>query len=388
MSDKVRIVYFITSLESGGTERQLALLLEHLPSARYEKHVVCLSGFGPLEERFSRCTDSLTDLKYPRLRQNGKFLWHRLPTTVRSVYRLFRKLRKIRPDILHTLIPVCNVMGALAGKAARVPVIVCSRLSLGNYRDTARTFSRFEDFTDRYFTLMHCKSNGIKDDVMRREPVDPDDLRVIYNGIDTTAFGQPFNREPLREELGLTVGHPVIGMVANLKPYKGHADLLKAAPAILHDHPTTKFLIIGRDDGIQKELEELAVKLNISNHVIFAGERHDVPRLLQLMTLLVSASHEEGFSNTILEAMAAGLPVIATRVGGNLEQIVDGQTGYLVTPSAPDEFAESIKMLLNNPALAEKMGHRASRRVAQNFAITAVSQQMQEFYREAIELES
>lgn len=290
--------------------------------------------------------------------------------------------------MLHTLIPVCNVMGAIAGRLARVPVIVCSRLSLGNYRDNSSAFARLEDYTDRYFTLIHCKSEGIKDDVMRREPVDPDDLRVIYNGIQTQAFGQPFDREPLREEFGLQVGQPVIGMVANLKAYKGHSDLLAAAPDIIERHPETRFLFIGRDDGIQVDLEEQVVKLGIHNHVIFAGERHDVPRLLQLMTILVSASHEEGFSNTILEAMASGLPVVATRVGGNLEQVADGITGYLVTPSALGELAESINALLDDPDLAQKMGRRALTRVSSNFSHRAVTDQMREFYHEAIELES
>src|SRR5688572_24486749 len=134
-STKIRIVYFVTSLESGGTERQLALLLEGLSDARYEKHVICLSGLGPLEERFRACTSSIVDLKYPRLRQNGKFIWKNIPTAGTSVTRLARLLRKMKPDILHTLIPVCNVMGAVASRIARVPVLVCSRLSLGNYRD-------------------------------------------------------------------------------------------------------------------------------------------------------------------------------------------------------------------------------------------------------------
>ncbi len=388
MTEKIRIAYFITSLESGGTERQLALLLENLPSEQYEKHVICLSGFGPLKERFEKCTDSLTDLKYPRLRHNGRVVWKNFPTTGASVMKLVRRLRKIKPDILHTMIPVCNVMGALASKISRRPVLVCSRLSLGNYRDNAPAFAKLEDFTDRYFTLFHCKSQGILDDVIRREPVDPDLLRVIYNGIDSQSYGLSFDKEPLREEFGLEVGKPVIGMVANLKPYKGHSDLVEAAPSILHNQPETKFLLVGRDDGIGGELKKKAAMLGVDDHFILTGERHDVPKLLQLMTILVSSSHEEGFSNTILEAMATSLPVVATRVGGNLEQIIDGQTGYLVSPSAPDELAESINILLANPDLAQKMGRHGARRVAQNFSAMAVADQMKEFYREAIELES
>jgi len=385
MSEKIRIVYFITSLESGGTERQLALLLEHL-SPQYEKHIICLSGLGPLEERFRAATSSITDLQYPRIRQNGRIIWKNLPSVVTSMLRLRRVLRRLRPDVLHTLIPVCNVMGAIAAKFSGSPVLVCSRLSLGNYRDQNKLFAKLEDWTDPEFTLIHCKSEGIKDDVIRREPVDPDYLRVIYNGIKLDAFGQPFDRERLREELGLKLGDPVIGMVANLKPYKGHSDMLKAMPRIVALHPQTRLLIIGRDDGIGGELRALANELRVSDHVIFAGERHDVPRLLQLMTLLISASHEEGFSNTIIEAMASSLPVIATRVGGNLEQVADGITGHLVKPQDPNELAEAAIALLDDPAQAQKMGRHGHMRVARNFAIDAVAAKMEEFYMEAIEL--
>src|SRR5690606_7505019 len=110
MSDKIRIVYFLTSLESGGTERQLAALLEGLPSDTYEKYVVCLSGFGTLKERFAACSTELLDLRYRRLRHNGKFVWRNIPSAITSVWRLYRVLRKRKPDIIHTLIPVCNVM--------------------------------------------------------------------------------------------------------------------------------------------------------------------------------------------------------------------------------------------------------------------------------------
>ncbi len=388
MSDKIKIAYFVTSLESGGTERQLALLLEGLRDVQYEKHVITLSGSGPLEERFRACTKSITDLKYPRLRQNGKIVWKNLPSSVTSVFRLAKVLRKLRPDILHTLIPVCNVMGAFAAKLARIPVLICSRLSLGNYRDEKLFFAKLENFTDDWFTLIHCKSEGIKDDVMRREPVDPDRLRVIYNGIRADAYSHPFDKEPLRDELGLAIGQPVIGMVANLRGYKGHADVINAMPAILAKHPDTKFLFIGRDDGIAENLLEQARQLGVSNHLVLAGERHDVPKLLQLMTILVSASHEEGFSNTIIEAMASGLPVVATNVGGNIEQVADGITGYLVHPHNPTEIAEAVNRLLDDPLHAQKMGRHGNLRVARNFAHSAVVEQMEQLYRDAIDMET
>lgn len=388
MTEKIRIVYFITSMESGGTERQLALLLEGLAGDTYEKHIVCLSGLGPLTDRYREISASIIDIGYPRLRHQGRIIWRNLPSTVTSVIRLVRVIRKLRPDILHTMIPVCNVMGSIAGKIAGVPVIVCSRLSLGNYRDTNPVLAKLEDWTDRFFTLFHCKSESIKDDVIRREPVDPDLLRVIYNGTKSEIYGHSFDKEPLRQSLGLSLDKPVVGMVANLRGYKGHRDVIQAIPAVLRRHPGARFLFVGRDDGIQAELCDLARSLRVETSIIFAGERHDVPKLLQLMTLLVSASHEEGFSNTIIEAMASGLPVVATRVGGNLEQVADGITGYLVQPRSPQEIADAINQLLDDHELVQKMGRRGNLRVARNFSLKAITDQMMEFYREAIDLEA
>lgn len=387
MSDKIRIVYFVTSLESGGTERQLASLLEGLNNDVYEKHVICLSGFGVLEEQFRAATTSITDLRYARLRHNGRFVWKNLFSAFASIGRLYRLLRTIKPDILHTLIPVCNVMGAFAGKLASVPVLISSRLSLGNYRDKNKLFAKLEDITDSWFTFIHCKSLGIRNDVMEREPVDPDRLRVIYNGIHLGKYNVSFNRQHLLTEFEIGGHEPVIGMVANLKEYKGYEQMLEAMPSILQIHSDAKLLIVGRDDGIRPALEKLAEKGGITHSVVFAGERQDVPKLLQLMNVLVSASHEEGFSNTILEAMASNLPVVATHVGGNVEQVVDNVTGLLIPPRDTQALSEAVVKLLNDPDWANKLGRVGYARVAGNFSQGAVLEQMQQLYLEAIELE-
>lgn len=383
---KIRIVYFITSMESGGSERQLANLLSLLSSDEYEKHIICLSGYGILEERFRACCHKVYDLKYPRLRENGKFQWKRIPGVVKSFLALVKYLKQIKPDILHTFIPVCNVMGAFAGKLSSVKIIVSSRLSLGKYRDHNKIFALLEDFSDRFFTLIHCKSEGIKTDIATREPINYDRIRVIYNGIDLSKFSKNVDKEVIRNQLGVYQGDLVIGIIANLKPYKGHADLIEALPRIVSVFPKVKLVAIGRDDGIAKELTKQAKTLGVEDAVILTGEKDNVSDLIHVFTLLVSASHEEGFSNVILEAMAAGLPVVATDVGGNPEAVNDQITGLLVPPKNPAALAAAINQILNNPTEGKLMGIRGRQRVEDLFSNEAMVQKTKAFYREAIAL--
>jgi glycosyltransferase involved in cell wall biosynthesis len=157
-----------------------------------------------------------------------------------------------------------------------------------------------------------------------------------YNGVDHSNFDVPREvRVELRKKTGFTHSHKVVTVVANLIPYKGHAELLAAAAAVIDQMPSSRFWLVGKDRGMQKHLKQKARELGILNRVIFAGERSDIPNILAASDILVLPSHEEGFSNVILEAMAAGLPLVATRVGGAQEAVLDGVTGWLVQPNRP-----------------------------------------------------
>lgn len=380
----IRIVYFITSLEVGGSERQLASLLRGLPDNLYEKHVICLSGFGQMESGVRPAVKSLHDLQWPRLRLDGKLQLKRLPAAARVLPRIVKLLRQIRPDVLHTMIPVCNVMGAIAGKLAGVPVIVCTKLSLGDYREKNAVLAHLENLTDPAFDLVHCKSEGIRNDVAAREPIDIDRMRVIYNGLRTAPYYLKAPVSRLREELGIPADAQVLGSVANLHPYKGHLDILGAAPGILSEVPDCRFLFVGRDAGSGSAVAEQAARMGIADRVVLTGEREDVPQLLQCMNVFILASHEEGFSNAILEAMASGLPVIATRVGGNPEAVLDEVTGFLVPPRDSNAIATAAIPLLRNPELAADLGQRGRKRVSERFSYEAMISGMQQFYAEAL----
>jgi glycosyltransferase involved in cell wall biosynthesis len=234
------------------------------------------------------------------------------------------------------------------------------------------------------FELVHCKSRGIMEDVARREPIPVEKMRVIYNGLNTAPYEQPVKTAELRDELGIPRDAPVIGSVANLHLYKGHVDIVDAGAEIVRRFPNVRFLFIGRPAGAEEQIRLEAAKLGIADRVLLVGERADVPQLLQCIDIFVLASHEEGFSNAVLEAMASRRPVVATAVGGNTEQVVDRETGYLVPPGNPAQMAEAFEQLLVDPAQATQMGERGWVRVREKFSYHAMIHGMEKFYEEAL----
>ena len=381
---KIRLAFFLPGLEVGGTERALVALLHGLPSERFDVHVICLSGFGPLEAEVRSTGAHLIDLGYARRQHTGKHWWRTAASLPGVIQRLARYLRQERIDIFHTMIPACNIYGAVASRLAGVPHLCCSKLSLANYRDSSRMLAMAENITDRWFQLVHCKSHGIVEDVARREPIPRDRMRIVYNGINTDGYRSMENREKLRREFAASPETFLLGVVANLNAYKGHADLIDAIRICSESLPHLSCVFVGRDDGIGEELQRRINAAHLQNRIRIVGPRTDVPAVMSALDCLVSASHEEGFSNVILEAMASALPVIATRVGGNPEAVDDKVTGLLVEPRNIEQMAQAIQQLADDPKAARKIGERGRDRVRALFSHDAYINGMLGFYDELL----
>ena len=172
-------------------------------------------------------------------------------------------------------------------------------------------------------------------------------------------------------DLGLAPGTLVMCIVANLIPYKGHGDLIdalgQAAPVICR--PDWHMLVVGRDDGIGAALQERRGSSACADHISFLGARDDIPGLLDASDVGILCSHEEGFANAILECMAAGLPMIVTRVGGNAEAVIDGETGLVVPPRDSKTLATAIVQLANDRALRTRFGAAGRQRVVTQFGV-------------------
>ena len=199
---------------------------------------------------------------------------------------------------------------------------------------------------------------------------------TVHNGVDLAAFEAGSNRNGARSELGIEPGWVAVGTTASLTPRKGHADLLDAASRVTRAHPRTRFVIVGDAEGPEGQpyvegLRARATAAGLGEHVVFTGWRSDVARVLHGLDVFVLPSHNEGLPRAVLEAMAASLPVVATRVGGTADLVMDGVTGLLVPPGAPLALATAIGRLLEDRALAGSMGEAGRRRVEAAFSVEA-----------------
>ena len=284
--------------------------------------------------------------------------------------RLFQIIRELKPVVVHSFLPLVTFMGALAGRVLRVPLVITSRRALGTHQERHAVLRPLDRLANRLSHFVTVNSRAVWDDVVSRDHVDPNKLVLIYNGIDARPFELASEaREELRNHRGLRDSDKVIVVVGNLIPYKGHRDFIRAASHVKKRIPEATFWLVGEDRGIQKDLERRAQDLGIHDCLVFMGRRTDIPNILAASDLLVLPSDEEGFSNVILEGMAAGLPVVATRVGGNPEAIVEGVTGWLVSPRSPKQLAAKIIDLLINPEKARSWGEQGRERIKEHFRV-------------------
>ncbi len=236
-------------------------------------------------------------------------------------------------------------------------------------------------------TAILGNSNSVVRQLHDDENVRADRLGLIYNGIDFAKYQKSsMVRQGVRASLEIDQDALVFIMVANLIPYKGHQDLLVAfSMACPHLPAGWRLLVVGRDDGIGGALREQATNLKIADNVLFLDSRSDVPDLLCGADIGVLSSHEEGFSNAVLESMAAGLPVIATDVGGNPEANINGETGVIVPPRDPKAMSEAILLLSADGALRARMGMKAADRAEKTFSLDACVSRYEDLYRGLLE---
>lgn len=375
-SNKPIILFVVGSLEVGGAENQMSILISRLHGHVCSCHIFVLQAGGALRSYFQNLDVSIYDggLKKGDLIKASWKLF-------RAEWRLLMIVLRLKPTVVHSFLPLVTFMGALAGRMAKVPLVITSRRALGKHQERYILLRPFDLLANRLSHRVTVNSMAVWEDTIERDHIDPKKLVLIYNGVDPQTFdsASPFRKE-VRKKLGITPQKNVIIVVANLILYKGHIDLLEAARKVLKHIPKTLFLLVGEDRGIGGNLKRISIDLGIGEKVRFLGLRDDIHQLLAASDLSVLSSHEEGFSNVILESMAAGLPIVATNVGGNSEAVVNGITGWLVPPKNPDAMAEKIVDLLHDPQKARSWGKQGRKRVNKKFTIERMVQEHIKLY--------
>jgi glycosyltransferase involved in cell wall biosynthesis len=363
-----RLLVVATGLGVGGTERHLLAVLPRLRAHGFAPRIACLRSGGALAPDFAAAGIEVTELG-----DGGG-----LPGAVRAVPRLRAWLSRERPAIAHFFLPEAYLLGGLATLGLGGLVRVMSRRSLNRYQRHHPLAARVEGWLHRRMDAVLANSAAVAAE-LRAEGAPPDRLHVIANGLVFAAGG---DRAATRAALGLAPDTLAIVVVANLIAYKGHADLLAALAAARARLPGSWVLLcVGRDDGIGADLAARAEAAGLAAQVRFLGQRDDVPDLLAASDIAVSASHEEGSSNAVLEAMAAGLGVVATDAGGNAEAIRPGIDGLLVPPRDPAALGAALVALAGDAGLRARLGDAARARATRDFSLTACVDRYAALYR-------
>ncbi|MEV1169997.1 glycosyltransferase [Nonomuraea sp. NPDC049784] len=332
-----RIAFIIGHLGVGGAQKQLSLLASQLCRSGVEVHVLLLSKGGPHETALRSAGIHVHKLGFDRKAGAGN---------IHAFARLVALLRRLRPDVLHAYLRHSYLVGVPAARLAGVPVVVAGRRN-ENRLDPRQSWSVALDRTIMRMTDHVVVNAAALARDARSLGVPADKLTVIYNGLPAAAF-EPAEPEPIDTTL------PVLMIVARLSEEKGHRFLLDALPLLARrGRPCT--LVLAGDGPERDHLQRQAAALDID--VRFLGARTDIARLLARADVVLLPSVTEGLSNALMEAMAAGRPVIATSVGGNLELLED--RGILVRASDPAALADGICRLLEDPELARQLSEAA-----------------------------
>jgi glycosyltransferase involved in cell wall biosynthesis len=368
----MRVLAFVTDFNIGGTERQVVNLARGLERSGFELHLACFrrSGafFGELDARSVRVRH------YRIARLYGA-------RTLLQQLRLARYLRRHAIDLVHTFGFYPNVFALPAARLARTPATIAS------IRDTGDHLTPLQRRVQRAACSLADVVLANSGAVGRRlvaDGYDPGRIEVVYNGVDTGSYTAASRSGGVRQQLGLAPGERVVAVLSRLSRLKGLEFFLQAAASLAPRFPGVRFLVVGDntiDVGYRGELAAYAARLGLAERVIFTGFRSDVPELLAATTVSVLPSLTEGLSNALLEAMAAGVPVVATSVGGNPETVVDGVTGLLVPPRDPDALATAIARLLLDPGLAASLGQAGHRRLHSVFSLERMVSETEARYR-------
>lgn len=360
---------------------QLTRLL--LESGRCNVSVATLDRDGILLEEIERL--GLNEI--PEFRLNSFYDLH----FIRQVRRFAQYLKKREIDVVHTHDFYTNVFGMAAAALARVPVRIASRRESAN-RPTIQRFVERCAYRAAHAVVANCENVG---EQLRKEGVPAQKVRTIYNGLDVARVqSSAEQRSDLLKSLNLPESARYVTIMANMrahvwrpKPvcFKDHPTLLRAAKRVLERVPEAGFIIAGEGE-LKEATQDLAQTLGIAERTFFIGRCQDVGAMLSISDVCVLSSVSEGFSNAILEYMAAGRPVVSTNVGGAGEAIVHGETGYLVPAGDHERMAEHIISLLLQPESARSMGERGRRLVNDKFSSLKQLQNIESLYNELLQL--
>jgi len=352
---RVRVVYMAHTFAVGGAEEMVLNLVQHLPP-RFQPVVCCIHDAGPIGEEIRKTGTPVSVLGLtPGLRRPG------------DLNGIRRYLRNQRPAILHTFLLTASLYGRLAALLEHVPVVIGTEVNIYERKRWHHILA--ERLLMRGTDRVIASARSVREFYARQVHADPEKVDVIYNAVDWNALRpaeQPGTRERMRTSLGLSADMKVAGVIARLTEQKGHRFLFEAlaAPPLADVH----LLVVG-DGELREALRVDAGRLGLASRVHFLGARRDLGELLAAVDVFVMPSLWEGLPLSLILAMGAALPVVATSVAGIPEVVVDGEAGWLVPPGDSAALVRALTDVFADPARAASIGRAACDWVRPRFGV-------------------
>jgi len=367
------ILFVIPTLDVGGAENQLSMVLPGLKELGWNITVFLTSGLGKLASPLKNQGITIIAPKFMGIRGILKSKILRAPFLLLSFCQLTIYLLINRPKIVHFTLAEAYLLGGLSSLLVGQKNLIMSRRSLNNYQNKYPLLAKLEHWLHTKMRIIIANNQSTIDQLATLEKVDPQKLRLIYNGLDMRRFdNKQYNKIAIRKEYNLPTSSLTFIVIANILPYKGHATLLQALHAINSQLPVDwQLLCVGKKHSYCQELEAQVIDLKLQNHVYFLGQHSAVEQFLAISNVAISCSYEEGFSNAVIEAKAAGLPIIVTNVGGNPEAVIDGVTGLIIPAKDPTALSNAIIEVINKPSQTAKLAIAGKQRVEDNFSLDA-----------------
>jgi len=381
---KIKVLHIITRLDKGGSAENTFLNLVGLDKNIYD--VTLMSG--PVEEPTQDRRDEVEEygIKHifiPELVRNISLI-----NDLKTILNIYRYLRKEKFDIVHTHTSKAGLLGRLAARLARIPIIIHTphgHVFFGYFGlIKSNLFIFLEKLASRITDKIIALTNREKEDYISCKVTDEEKSVVICSGIELNKFKDLLlnEKQNLKKELGIPENSLIVGTLGRLVPVKGPEFLVEAAKHIISKYPDTFFVFTG-DGYLRPDLKKKALNFGLKENIIFLGWRDDGAKILSLYDVFILPSLNEGMGRVLVEAMALGKPIVASRIGGIPDLVTHGKNGFLVPPKDPEELAKYIQILIEDREKREKMG-LSGKKIAMHFSAENMVEKIEKLYKELL----
>jgi glycosyltransferase involved in cell wall biosynthesis len=362
----IKIFHLITNLAVGGEQYGMLTRIQGLSHGGYQHSVCSVMDKGPMARKFEEIGTPVFELGI------------RKKYDLRVYWRLWRLLRRERPDILHTHLIHANLLGRAVGRLAGVKTIIASEVTVGKPRWFGTLINRI---TNRLVDRIETNASAVQQWLHETYKTPLDKIQVILSGIEIEPAATHEQADATRRSLDIPTDDVVILFVGRLEEEKGAEFGVRAFVKIANELPLARFVLVG-EGSEQETLEKIVRSEGVGDRINLIGPRDDIPALMAMSEMVFLPSLTEGLSRVILEAMVASRAVVATRVGGSGEVVVDGETGLMVSSRDVNEMADALRKILGDASLSKRMGQAGRKRVETEYSKERYLDQVNNMYVE------